>query len=127
METSDLARKLRINPHYHICIVSAPPQYRSLLDPLPENVTIEYELTAEYDLIHAFVRWQKDLPNLFAKLKKHLRKDGLIWVSYPKTTSGVETDLNRDKLFELGAQEGVRAVSQVAVDEVWSAMRFKLA
>ena len=51
--------------------------------------------------------------------------DGLLWVSYPKGSSGVETDLNRDILWEKLLSKGIRPVTQVSIDKVWSAIRFR--
>jgi len=54
-----------------------------------------------------------------------VKHDGLLWVSYPKTSSGVESDLLRDVVWKSVAKTGLRAVTQVSVNDVWSAIRFR--
>ena len=51
--------------------------------------------------------------------------DGLLWISYPKRSSKVETDLSRDVLWDLMMETGLRPVTQVSIDDVWSALRFR--
>jgi hypothetical protein len=53
-----------------------------------------------------------------------VKYDGVLWVSYPKKSSGVETDLHRDMRWHVLEEAGLRPVMQVAIDEVWSALRW---
>ena len=53
------------------------------------------------------------------------KHDGLLWISYPKGSSKVKTDLNRDILRGLLHKEGLDAVAMISIDDVWSAMRFR--
>ena len=68
-----------------------------------------------------------DLKGMLNELKPKLKPKGLMWVSYPKGGSKVETDLNRDIIWQYGKTIGLSAVAQVAIDETWSAMRLKIA
>ena len=54
-----------------------------------------------------------------------VKHDGLLWVSYPKTSSGVESDLLRDVVWKSVAKTGLRPVTQVSVNDKWSAIRFR--
>ena len=56
---------------------------------------------------------------------RSVRPGGPLWIAYPKGTSGVKTDVNRDRLWEALRPTGWRPIRQVALDEVWSAMRFR--
>jgi len=49
----------------------------------------------------------------------------LLWIAYPKQSSGIKTDVNRDILWQLSLQTGLRPVTQIAIDETWSALRFR--
>lgn len=51
--------------------------------------------------------------------------DAVLWISYPKGSSGVDTDLNRDKLWSALSDRGIRPVTQVSIDKVWSGLRFR--
>jgi len=54
-----------------------------------------------------------------------LKYDGLLWISYPKRSSKVETDLTRDRGWEVMTEAGLRPVTQVSIDALWSALRFR--
>ena len=77
-------------------------------------------------MIHIFVKTMPELKGMLSELKPKMKPKGLMWVSYPKGSSKVETDLNRDIIWEYGKTVGLSAVSQVAIDETWSAMRLKI-
>ena len=53
------------------------------------------------------------------------KPEGILWIAYPKGGSGIKTDVNRDKLWPVVQDSGWRPVRQVAIDDVWSAMRFR--
>ena len=78
-------------------------------------------------LVHAFVRDRAQLETTLGVVAKTLPDDATLWISYPKGGSGVPTDVNRDVARRLAQGHGLAAVSQVAVDETWSALRFKRA
>ena len=55
----------------------------------------------------------------------YIKYDGVLWFAYPKGTSGVKTDINRDILWKLSEQFGIRPVSSVSLDDIWSGLRFR--
>ena len=59
------------------------------------------------------------------KLLKSAAPGALVWITYPKKTSGVESDLSREEVWAAMEGTGWRPVSQIAIDEVWSALRFR--
>jgi hypothetical protein len=75
----------------------------------------------------AFVLDREDVGSLAAALRATLPSTGEVrlWIAYPKRMSGVETDLTRDVGWEPLHGLGLRAVANVAVDDVWSALRFR--
>lgn len=120
-----LVKKLRIQPGQRVLLLNAPEGYVEYLGDLPEAVQVERETVGEYDLVHLFVRNSEDLDRLLQLAMDALKYDALFWISYPKRSSKVTTDLSRDVLWELMADTGLRPVMQVSVDEVWSALRFR--
>jgi len=76
------------------------------------------------DVIVAFVRARADLDTVAAPAIEAARRDKLVWIAYPKEGK-LGTDLNRDILRESLADRGVQPVRQIAIDEVWSALRFR--
>lgn len=57
--------------------------------------------------------------------KLQLKPDSLLWIAYPKGSSQIKTDVNRDTLWKTIEPTGWRPVRQIVLDEVWSAMRFR--
>ncbi|MEU7059592.1 hypothetical protein [Streptomyces sp. NPDC046197] len=78
----------------------------------------------EADVIVVFVRTRADLDTLAVAAVEGARRDKLVWIAYPKGGK-LGTDLNRDSLREALAERGVQPVRQIAIDEVWSALRFR--
>jgi hypothetical protein len=88
-------------------------------------VQIDEEISGVYDFAHLFVLNSVELETYIAQVLEAIECDALLWISYPKGSSGMETDLNRDSLWEAMKAKGIRPVTQVSVDEVWSALRFR--
>ncbi|NIW46720.1 MAG: hypothetical protein GWN30_18780, partial [Gammaproteobacteria bacterium] len=75
--------------------------------------------------VHVFVRNSGDFDTYCDMAVDAVNYDGLLWMSYPKKSSGVESDLSRDILCEMMKETGMRPVMQIAVDDTWSALRFR--
>jgi hypothetical protein len=125
MATTPLSKKLRIQPGQRVLILNAPEGYRQELGPLPESVEIAEAAEDKFDFVHLFVKNVADLERLGPVALDVLKHDGLLWISYPKKSSKVATDLSRDVGWDLVTEAGLRPVTQVSVDEVWSALRFR--
>jgi hypothetical protein len=125
MAEATLAKKLRIQSGQRVLILNHPPGYMELLGALPDDVTVSHEPEGDYDLVHLFVKNSTDLKALLSTAVEAVKYDGLFWISYPKQSSKVQTDLNRDVLWELMMETDLRPVTQVSVDQVWSALRFR--
>lgn len=76
------------------------------------------------DVVVAFVRTLADLDTLAVPALEAARQDRLAWIAYPKAGQ-LGTDLNRDRLAAALVGRGVQPVRQVAIDDVWSALRFR--
>ena len=89
-----------------------------------ENVKLPEQGTADFVLL--FVNNAKETEEWVPKAVSALSEDALFWISYPKQSAKVKTDINRDSLWALVQKlSPYRAVSNVAVDEKWSAVRFR--
>jgi hypothetical protein len=93
---------------------------------IPDGVTVVHQPKGSADVVQAFVTSQKQLEQVVPSLKPHLKPGGLLWVTYPKGTSALASDLNRDTIWKYAKTFGMDAVAMFAVDETWSAMRLKL-
>ena len=120
-----LAQKLYMREGFRIAILNPPVDYGQLLVGLPDNVTIANSPEGELDLIQLFVTKRKQLEEELPKLRNTLRPRGLVWVSYPKRNQ-LDADINRDSIVAYAKTIGLKAVAQVSVDDIWSALRFKV-
>ena len=119
-----LSDKLGIRAGTPLIVLGAPRSYRSLLGALPPGTAIQSRLSANSPFIHCFVRERKELAAGFASLAGGLSDDGMLWISWPKKASGVETDLTENVVREIGLSHGLVDVKVCAVDDVWSGLKF---
>ncbi len=124
MPGKSVAQKLFIREHYTVLLVNAPKGYREVLGDLPDGAKVVSKASAPVDFIQIFAAKKAEMTELFRKVKPLLKDDGLLWATYPKAGQ-LDTDLKRDVVWECGATVGMHPVSQIAVDDVWSALRFK--
>lgn len=118
-----LAKKLGIKESFRVKTKRVPEDYLALIQPLPKSVTVSSRLRAPVDLYHLFVKsrdqLQKDLP----KAINEIQQNGAIWVSWPKKSSGVRTDVTEDVIREIALQTVLVDVKVCAVDETWSGLK----
>ncbi|HEY5824787.1 MAG TPA: DUF3052 domain-containing protein [Cyclobacteriaceae bacterium] len=120
-----LIKKLGVKPGYQCLIFNEPAEYWSWLSPLPEKVKVKKIASGEeLDFIHVFVKEKKIFEKEFLKNKKLLKKDGTFWISWPKKSSKVPTDLDENSIRDFGLANGLVDVKVCAVDEVWSGLKF---
>jgi hypothetical protein len=125
MTASPIARKLGIKPQMRALVVQAPAPYLKLLAPLPEGAILSSSAQGSYPFIQFFATSLAEVRRSVPNLLKHAARGALLWIAYPKKTSGMESDLNRDVVAGAMRRTGWRPVSIVAIDEVWSALRFR--
>jgi len=116
----ELAAKLQIKPGQQVSVVAAPPE---VLIALPSECELAADPSAS-DVVIAFARSRAEMTTIAQPAIEAARLGKLAWVAYPKAGK-LGTDLNRDALREALVSEGVRPVRQVAIDDVWSALRFR--
>jgi hypothetical protein len=118
-----LVKKLGIKPGFNIAFVDAPPGYANELD-LPTDVSINTRSDKPLDFAQLFVRSEKKLKTKFSEYANRINASGMLWVSWPKKSSGVSTDLSENIVREIGLAAGLVDVKICAVDEVWSGLKF---
>jgi hypothetical protein len=119
-----LVDKLGIKPGTPVVLLSGPPGFPAALGPLPAGASVRTRLTRGALFIHQFASRRADLAAAFPKLAKSLADDGMVWISWPKKTSKVATDLTEDVVRGLGLPLGLVDVKVCAVDETWSGLKF---
>lgn len=119
-----LPKKLGIKEQSRLAFVNAPKDFQTYLGPLPTSAEVVKRLTRPLDLVVLFVTAERALAKDFAKLSDKLATNGMIWVAWPKKSSGVATDLTFDRVQRIGLDAGLVDVKICAIDEMWSGLKF---
>jgi hypothetical protein len=125
MSISPIAKKLGMKPGMSALVVGAPPGYLKLLAPLPEGVSVSDVISGTPQFVQLFATRASEIKKSAPRLLKHASPGALVWVAYPKKTSGMDSDLSRESVWEAMSGTGWRPVSIVAIDDTWSALRFR--
>ena len=118
---ASLSRKLVVRPGHKVLVVNAPEGYGDILE---DAVVVTRGDPAKADAVHVSVRDTRELARFGPKAVAGAVAGATVWIAYPKKTSSVQTDMTRDKGWDAVTDE-IDAVSQVAIDDTWSALRFK--
>lgn len=119
-----LLKKLGIKSGFRVYVHEPPKQYFDWLQPLPDAVEVAEKLSRDFDFIHIFVKDEKGFRIILSKAKNYMRGDGMLWVSWPKKSSGVISDLNENIIRDFGLKSGLVDIKVCAVDDTWSALKF---
>ena len=117
-----LAKKLGIKPATKLFTVGAPGHYDELLAPLPEGVKRVRKIDAA-DVAHFFVTARARLDKELRAALPKMQQDAAIWISWPKKSAKVETDITEDTVREVALPLGLVDIKVCAVDEVWSGLK----
>ena len=118
-----LAKKLGIKEGTRVVALRAPKDYLKLLEPIPARTTFQKNVSSETDVVHVFNTERAALKADLAGLRKAIKPDGAVWVSWPKKASGVPTDITEDTIRELALPMGFVDIKVCAVSEIWSGLK----
>jgi hypothetical protein len=118
-----LVKKLGIKENYILKPVNEPGNYFDLLLGLPPSVSIVQEKDTDIDCIHWFTTSLHDLHVKLPAYMKQIKSNGMIWISWPKKTSKVPTDITEDRIRDEALPLGLVDVKVCAVDDTWSALK----
>ncbi len=124
MEYHKLHRKLRLHDKNDICVLEAPDSFLSAMAGLTFSTKIGTAADT-LDAVLIFAPNLQSLERLLALSAKLGPKDVLFWACYPKQSSALKSNISRDGIFHTAQQFGLRPVTQVAIDDTWSAMRLR--
>lgn len=119
-----LAQKLGVKKGSVLTFSNAPGGYDRLLGKLPDGAMVSQEPKGRLDFVQIFATERASLEREFPKLEARLQQDGVIWVSWPKASSGKQTDLSDRVVREVGLKNGLVDVKVCAIDDSWSALKF---
>jgi len=119
-----LGRKLGLKDGFLTYFVNVPDHYFKLFSDMPDIEVIDNPKPKSLDFIHLFCTTTFEYEKLALELKPLLKKTGMIWVSWPKGSSTIETDLSRDPIRNFLLGNGLVDVKVCAVDADWSGLKF---
>jgi hypothetical protein len=119
-----LPKKLGIKDGFRVSLIDAPAEVIAELKPSLENCKIAKDGETPLDFVMLFTKSGTALKREFGRITKNLAPAGMLWVSWPKKTSGVPTDLNENIVRDIGLASGLVDVKVCAVTDVWSGLKF---
>lgn len=119
-----LPKKLGLRPGVKAYFLDLPNSVHEELASSIADVLVTNRLGKDIGFIHGFFNKKSELRKQLPKFKECLLKDGLIWISWPKKTSKLATDLTGDVVREIGLDIGLVDVKVCAVDDQWSGLKF---
>ena len=118
-----LVKKLGIKSGFSVAFVNAPNGFSKGLD-LPTDIEIDSRSRRPLDFALLFVKSEKELRVAFSQYAARLKPAGMLWVAWPKKSSGVATDLSFNNVQAIGLAAGLVDTKICAVDEIWSGLKF---
>jgi hypothetical protein len=118
-----LAQKLGYRTGSRVALRNAPAHYERLVAPLPQGVQLLTTRAKQLDLLHHFVTRRAELTMHLAADMRRIHPDGMLWISWPKRASKVETDVTEDVIRAAALELGLVDVKVCAVDETWSGLK----
>ena len=122
MAESPLAKKMKLKPGASAAVINTPENY---LQELRHDNEVSQSLKGKFDWIQIFVKNKSELDTLAPKAAKALKPESILWISFPKGTSKIQTDLTRDKGWEGVQKLDLKWINLVSVNETWSAFALR--
>jgi hypothetical protein len=121
-----LSQKLGIKPGMIVVAIDPPDHYRKLLDPIPSGVNLATRPIGNSKFIHLFVTRRSELSKQLLILRRKIAEAGVIWVSWPKKSSEMASDVTEDVIRAVALPLGFVDIKVCAVDETWSGLKLMI-
>ena len=118
-----LVNKIGIKPGHRLLLVNGPKNFASTLGELPSDNKLVSKDKA-FDVAIVFATSAAELDKRLRETKRSMEQNGMVWVGWPKKTSGVATDLLENKVRDIGLAAGLVDIKVCAIDDTWSGLKF---
>src|SRR5262245_55960040 len=118
-----LAAKLGLKPGGSLVLAGAPKDYLTLIAPAPDGLTIGSRLARTTDIVHVFSTRRADLERFLLSCRSKLKPEAAVWVSWPKKSAKLATDITEDVIREVALPLGFVDVKVCAINDVWSGLK----
>ena len=125
MSENPLLKKMKLKPGQRAAIINAPDGYLEALQPLPAEAEVAEQLVGTFDWVQLFVKTQAELEHVLLRVRAVLKPAGTLWITFPKGTSKIQTDLTRDKGWDALRALDLKWINLISVDETWSAFSLR--
>lgn len=122
MPESPLSKKMKLRAGASAAVINAPENY---VDELKHDTALSPTLNGKFDWIQIFVKSKAELDGLAPKAAQALKPESLLWISFPKGTSKIQTDLTRDKGWGILQKLDLKWITLVSVNQTWSAFALR--
>ncbi|HVN17686.1 MAG TPA: hypothetical protein VMU05_02910 [Dongiaceae bacterium] len=119
-----LPKKLGIKDGFHVRMIDAPAEVSAELKPALQKCEVGSDGKTPVDFAMIFTKSSTALKKQFQQIAKYLAPAGMLWVSWPKKSSGVATDLTENIVRDIGLASGLVDVKVCAVTDIWSGLKF---
>jgi hypothetical protein len=121
-----LAQKLGIKAGTKVATLNAPARYRKLLAPLPAGVSFSDKPAKGAGFVHLFATERRVLEKELKRLRGIIDDAGVLWISWPKKSSGVASDITEDVIREVCLPLGLVDIKVCAVDDTWAGLKLMI-
>ncbi|MCL5429693.1 MAG: hypothetical protein M1347_07855 [Chloroflexi bacterium] len=125
MASSPLAKKMKFDRAKRAAIINSPEGYLDLLKPIRKDLELLHELKGKFDWIQVFVKNKAEFDKLLPKALRAMAPESRIWISFPKGSSKIQTDLTRDKGWDSLKGMDLKWVNLISVNDTWSAFNLR--
>jgi len=121
-----LPQKLGIKPGLTVVTINAPSNYRRLLGKPASKIKFSDRVSDGSDFVHFFSMHRSELEKRLPILRAKIANTGTVWVSWPKKSSGISTDVTEDVIREIALPLGFVDIKVCAVDDTWSGLKLMI-
>ena len=118
-----LWKKLGIKPGSRVALIKQPIRFEDLLAGMPDGVDLRRTLRGDADIVVFFTTSRRELGRRLAALRRPIEPDGMLWIAWPKLSSGVKTDMTENAVREIALPTGLVDTKVCAIDETWSGLK----
>jgi hypothetical protein len=116
---------MKLKSGQRAAVLNAPDGYLQSLRPLPEGVEFAERLDGSFDWVQQFVKTQSELERTIIGVRAALKPAGMLWITFPKGTSKIQTDLTRDRGWDALQAIDLKWITLISVDDTWSAFALR--
>jgi hypothetical protein len=123
MSFREIKTRLRLQEESRILVVNAPETYHQMMHQFMFDTDIRAQNMGKYDFVQVFGSNREELERLVRRISTAGKYDCLFWICYPKGGGRIKSDLKRNIIWDIAGMVGMRCVTQISIDETWSALR----